>query len=121
MDGILNTMAVLLALKLYTDTPQYPECLLPDEIGTRMFRVSVALQNILNEWDIEVCIPVGFEILVPSLLKLHQEQGLSFTIPDEGALMALNRNKLAKFEPQMLYQKTCTAMIHSLEAFLDRI
>lgn len=114
-------MAALLALKLYTDTPQYPECLLPDEIGTRMFRVSVALQNMLNEWEIEVCIPVGFEILVLPCSNCSKSKGFSFTIPDEGALMALNRNKLAKFEPQMLYQKTCTAMIHSLEAFLDRI
>ena len=121
VDGIPNTMAAFLALKLHADTPQYPECLLPDDIGTRLFRASVALQNMLNEWGIEVCIHVGFEILVPSLLKLLQEQGLSFTIPDEGALMALNRKKLANFDPQMLYQKTCTTMIHSLEAFLDRI
>ena len=63
VDGILNTMAALLALKLHADTPQYPECLLPDDIGTIMFRASVALQNMLNEWDIEAYIHVGFEIL----------------------------------------------------------
>ncbi|KAK3171181.1 hypothetical protein OEA41_003265 [Lepraria neglecta] len=99
VDRILNTMAALLALKLHADTPQYPECLLPDDIGTRMFSASVALRNMLNEWDIEACIHVGFETLVPSLLKLLQEQGLSFTIPDEGALMAINRKKLANFDP----------------------
>ncbi|KAI9041321.1 terpenoid cyclases/Protein prenyltransferase [Aspergillus affinis] len=41
--------------------------------------------------------------------------------PGHDALMALNRRKLARFTPQMLYMSRPTTLLHSLEAFTSRI
>ena len=121
VDGILNTMAALLALKMHADAPQYQDCPLPEDIQTRISKCSTALQEMLDHWDVEACIHVGFEILVPSLLQSLRGLGLSFSIPREEALMALKQKKLVNFDPQILYQETCTTLIHSLEAFIHRI
>lgn len=121
VDGILNTMAALLALEMHADAPQHQGCPLPEDIQTRISSGSTALQGMLDHWDVEACIHVGFEILAPSLLQLLQEKRLSFNIPGEEALMALNHRRLANVDSQVLYQKTCTILTHSLEAFIGRI
>ena len=109
IDSILCTLASLLALQqsLPLETPAVSKAI-------------AFLTRALNEWRVEECIHVGFEILVPAHLRMLEKVGIGFEFPGKQVLLALNQRKLAKFRPEMLYQQSST-MHHSLEAFVDVI
>ena len=121
VDGILNTMAGLLALKVHLDTPQNRSSSLPSDIENRISNACAALENMLQHWDVQASVHVGFEILVPALLQSLEKKGFSFAIPGHRFLEVLNQKKLAKFDARILYGKVPTTLIHSLEAFTGRI
>ena len=121
VDGILNTMAALLALKVHADATQYLDNPLTTDIEIRISKGSTALQKMLDKWDVDECMHVGFEVLVPALLQLLQNRGFSFTILKDESLMSLNHKRIGNFDPRILYGKDCTTLIHSLEAFSDKI
>ena len=112
VDGILNTMAALLALRLHADAPDYLGCPLPSDIETRITKATTFLQKKLQEWDGERSIHVSFEILVPSLPHLLQQEGLSFTPPGHQILTSLHREKLTNFDCRILYGTARNIMLH---------
>ena len=120
-DGILNTMAAMLALKLHADAPHYSGCPLPKDIEARISKADAYLQQKLKEWKVEESGNIGFEILIPTHLGLLDKQGFTYQLPGREALMNLNREKLAKFNPEILYGTRKTSLIHSLEAFVGII
>lgn len=119
IDGILNTAAALLALKRHDADPlQIPN---PFFLAERIKKGIHALSSLLNQWDVESTVHVGFEYLVPSLLKLLEDEGLSFQFPGRTTLFRLHDTKMAKFKPAYVYGKEQLTMIHSLEALIGRI
>ena len=64
---------------------------------------------------------VGFELMVPTLLRLLREAGFTFSFPGEHSLMELQAQKLSRFDPAVLYQDTLTAALYSLEAFIGTV
>jgi hypothetical protein len=118
IDGILNTAASLLAVKKHADTPHQISTPSPEDLGKRIVRGTAALERLLNSWDVDATVHVGFEFLVPTLLQLLEKEGIRFAFPGRAALMAQNRAKLAKFKIEYLYTEHKTTAIHSLEAFL---
>lgn len=64
---------------------------------------------------------MGFELLVPTLLTLLSEHGVDMILPGFDHLMDLNAEKLAKFDPGMLYSDVPTSAIQLLEAFVGRV
>ena len=64
---------------------------------------------------------MGFEILVPSLLRQVKQFGVSFDFPGLPLLMQLNESKLDKFRPELIYSRHQTTFLHSLEALIDLI
>ena len=64
---------------------------------------------------------VGFELRVPTLLRLLREAGFTFSFPGEHSLMELQAQKLSRFDPAVLYQDTLTAALYSLEAFIGTV
>lgn len=121
IDGLLNTMAATLALKMYQRQPELHGQFSPGSIESRIMKAETSLRAQLRTWDVESCVHVGFEILVPSLLAQIEEHTEEFKFPGRKMLMALNKSKLAKFRPEMLYNKQKTTLIHSLEAFVGNI
>jgi hypothetical protein len=121
VDGILNTMAALLALKKHANAPQNTGCALPDDLELRISRATVFLGKKLQHWQVEASIHVGFEILVPALLRQLELESIFFEFPGRRSLLAINDKKLARFDPRMLYRETKTTLIHSLEAFIGGI
>lgn len=117
VDGILNTSAALLALKKHAKVLAGQLA----DLESRCAKAEESLLNLLRSWDIDACDHVGFEVLVPALLKQLEQEGASFNFPARKTLMALNAKKLAKFDPQYLYQKHQTTLLHSLEAFTGSI
>ena len=123
IDVILNTAAALIALlrhsKLSLDTDP-----LPIDIDLRISRSREVLNARLASWDVETSDHVGFEILVPALLRFLEEEevdGVCFEFPQKEALMVLNQKKLAGFNPHMLYGQHMTTLVHSMEAFVGQI
>lgn len=124
VDGILNTMAATLALcRLKASIPQAKVLLWADPIDleSRISRGKNYLGLALERLDVNAAVHVGFEILVPKLLDLLELQGLEFDFPGLVDLMSLNRLKMSKFKPTVLYSSIQTTLLHSLEAFVGDI
>ena len=121
IDGILNTAASLLALKVHEEKPLQLADIPLEEFGKRIRAATESLDKQLKAWDVNATVHVGFEYLVPALLDLLRHKGLIFDYPGRAALMALNTNKMSKFKPEHLYSKQMLTAIHSLEAFIGQI
>lgn len=115
IDGIMNTFAALLALKKNWDSKYSPA-----DIKVRIDRAVSYLRDMLNAWDeasIAECDHVGFEIIIPHMMELLEQEGVLFDFPGKDILMTLNSKKLAKIHPKIWSGKIQTTITHSLEAF----
>jgi len=121
IDGILNTAASLLCLQKHCASLLPSECISHDQISLRIDRATLALQRLLDVWDVASTVHVGFEVLVPALLEYIRLEGVSFTFPDIETLKRFNGEKLKKFKPEYLYGKMQLTALHSLEAFVGKI
>jgi hypothetical protein len=120
-DSVITSLASLLALVEHQkEHPLVTGCSLPQDIDTRIQRAKRWLQERLDEWDLESTDRVGFEILLPSLLRLLTSHNIVFTFPCLLALMKLNAKKLAML-PSTFLEGPSSAAIHSLEAFVGVI
>ena len=118
-DIIINSMATLLSLKKHIADPG--NCKIPNDMELRIENAKALVQSKLDFWDVESSEHVGFEILVPTLLRLLETEGICFHLPGLQILMALNAKKLGKFDPHVLYSPTKSTLLHSLEAFIGEI
>lgn len=115
-DGIVNTLAALLALKKR-------ERRQADVLGAsqnRSFAAEQALRRLLGDWDISSSDRVGMELLVPNLLRLLEDEGIAFEFRSREALMALNAAKIARLGSALSSSKP-TTLTHSLEAFVGTL
>ncbi len=112
-DGILNSLAALLALRRHQGSPT-SNTMLEKSIERAISFLETSLQTL----EVNENLPVGFEHLVPTLLRLLKVEGIHFSFPAEGALMAVNEIKLKKFTPDLLYGTAESTLLHSLETFI---
>ena len=115
-DGIVNTLAALLALK--HQERQYEEAKADNR--RRCEAAESALHRMLAGWNLDAADRVGLEILVPNLLRLLESEGVKFDFPSRKPLMALNAAKLARLGP-ILTSPVQTTLIHTLEAFVGTL
>ncbi len=122
VDGIMNSMAALLAIRWHQKHPSYQDCpALPIDLDQRVSEAVDWLDTALKKWDIEDSDQVGFEVLVPSLLLLLKQENITFQFPASRRLTLLNAAKLSKFDPYILYTGEKSTLLHSLEAFIGII
>jgi hypothetical protein len=121
VDGIMNSLAALLALKRHQKQPQLSEDALPDDIETRIQRAIDAISQQLQAWDVETTMHVGFEYLVPALLAMLEAESIQFHFSGRDKLMSINHKKMSRFQPDMLYGEKKITALHSLEAFIGLI
>jgi hypothetical protein len=117
VDGILSTLAALFCLKQHARNPFQLVHLDGVELATKIAAGSARASQQLRDWKVENCNSVGFEVLVPTLLELLEDEGLFFEFDDKPQLLQVRTQKLAKIRPEMLYQGRHFALLHSLEAF----
>ena len=120
VDGILNTMVAIIALKKHQREPEalsYPQ----EDIERRVSKAEDYIKVTLQKWDVTSTVHVGFEILVPNLLEILEQDNERFDFPGRNELLALNAAKLSGFSPEILYGKHDTTLVHSLEAFVGKI
>jgi len=120
IDGILNTLASLLAL--FT-RGKYLEAHseLASSLNARIASATRALQQLLSEWNVEDTVHVGFEVLVPRLLHQLSAFDVHFDFPGEKQLQSLYTRRIKKFRPEMVYASVSTTLIHSLEALIGLV
>jgi hypothetical protein len=124
VDAIISTMAATLALCIHARSPSVTGCLPVTDLTKRIAQGKVFLAKALSDWDVVSTDRVGFEILVPKLLYLLRTWGqidLRDVFSGYHALMEMNRRKLDKFTPVILYSAHQTTLVHSLEAFIGDI
>ena len=120
IDGILNTLAALLAL-LTRRARTSPAEDIENHLVQRIESARSGLQNLLQDWDVDKAAHVGFEILVPSLLRQLEQHDVHFKFAGRRRLMELHAIKMEKFRPELLYSMPKTTLLHSLEAFVGLI
>ena len=121
-DGILNTAASLLALLCHQEHPDYAESpIQPANLESSISKAETWLGPLLQEWDVENCDQVGFEISVPSLLDLLAAKEIHFKFPARTKLVLLNQRKLSRFSPDRLYSTKQSTLVHPLEALVGRL
>lgn len=122
IDGILNTAAALLSLQKHAADALQMRDLGQDGLHERKCLAAASLARQLKAWNVEATRHVGFEVIVPALLELLENQDSSFQFAFQGkdTLLEINAAKMSRFRPELLYQVKTTA-IHSLEAFIGKI
>jgi hypothetical protein len=121
VDGILNTLAALLALKRHANFAIAQGKGQDVDMDVRMSRAITYLESKLQSWDVSATLHVGFEYLTPSLLRLLEAEGVFFNFAGREILMKINAKKMSKFRPEMLYGPMALTALHSLEAFVGVI
>lgn len=120
-DGILNTMAALLAMKKHGSNPAYTEPdgpKLPLDLEVRMSKAIVYLQNKLEDWDVQGTNNTDIELLVPAHLSMLEAENITFNFPKRKYLMSIHRKT---FDPLVLYGKKKTTFLCLLEAFVGKL
>lgn len=122
IDGILNTAGPLLALKRHAASPlqlNHDTGFLAD----RITKATASLRNQLAAWDVSLTDHVGFEIIVPAMLDLleQEDKSLVFEFGAKVPLMKINQAKMSRFRPEYLYGKHRMTALHSLESFIGKI
>ena len=120
-DDILNSLAALLAMKRNGNDNVSANLEAALDITTRTLKATAFIQEKLQHWTLAANTRVGFEILVPALLSMLEQENAVFNFPRKGDLTALNETKLKTIEPEPFYEKRKTALLHSLEAFVGKI
>ena len=120
-DGILNTLAALLAMKRHKKSACIGAPVTDANLHTRLSKAVTYLQRKLQQWDVAASVHVGLEILVPTLLSMLEQEQVVFRFPRKQDLMRLNASKLRHFDTSMLYGNQETTLLHSLEAFVGKI
>ena len=112
VDGILSTLAALLSLCRHKH--HCKQGLNPPDILSRISRAVVWLDKKLQTWNVANGDQVGFEVIVPAIISQLENYGICLYRPP--LLMELNRKRLAKFNPSMLYKSIQSTLLHSLES-----
>jgi hypothetical protein len=115
-DGIVNTLAALLALK--KQERRRAEEL--KDTQSRCLAAELSLRRMLSSWDLDSSDRVGMEVLVPNLLRLLESEGIAFEFPSRKALTALNAAKMARLGPALTSPEQ-TTLTHTLEAFVGTL
>ncbi|KAL9098665.1 MAG: hypothetical protein Q9163_005719 [Psora crenata] len=121
VDGVLSTLAALLALCRHIATPHQTLQPPSDDLRHRRDRAVYCLETVLLEWDVATTVTNGYEILVSKLLHLLAVEGIDFNFPGRKTLNELKMHAAAQFNPSMLYDTVRSSVARSLEGLVGEI
>lgn len=121
IDGIMNTLAALLAIQKHAAESQSQLSFPPSGVEDRISRATKALEGMLQSWKVEETNYVAFEMLVPAHLDMLERYNIRFDFPGRQHLMSINKQKLAKLDTRSLSEAKGGSLLYSLEAFLGKI
>lgn len=118
LDGILHTLAALLALKTRCHLAHQPWS--AAELESRCRRATLALRHALSKWSVGSSQRIGFEVTVPSLLCLLEAEGIDLAFDGRGPLVAAYNDKIGKLCAAVCEPNEST-LAHYLEIFAGRL
>ena len=121
IDGILNTLAALLALCKHIAGPEQLLRSTKEDLQHRQARAVYYLEAKLSQWDVSATIADGFEILVPKLLQLLAVEGIEFYFAGRDLLDGAKATMSAKYDSSLLYSSTRSSIARFLEGFVGEI
>ena len=107
-------MAALLSLTQHVRNP-YQLSKWHDGLSDRVTKGRDFVAHSLKQLQRRPSYRIGFEVLVPGLLDLLQNEGLTFVFPAKHELLQSKQAKLSKVPPEEL-QKSPSTLLYSLEA-----
>lgn len=113
-DTVLSSLAALFAITQHIKHP-YQLIRMDDETGDRLRRGIEYVAKELRCLGCGLVYSVGFEMLVPALLGLLEEEGIMFQFPSRQSLLRRRAVKLSKVPLKDLDRMPST-ILHSLEA-----
>ena len=120
-DGILNTLAALLAMKRHEKSTNVAVQVIDPDLPARISKAIIYLERKLQQWDVGASVHVGFENLVPTLLSMLEQEQLIFQFPQKQILMRLNGERLKRFDASTVYGSEKHPLLRSLEGFIGKI
>ncbi|KAF9061663.1 terpenoid cyclases/protein prenyltransferase alpha-alpha toroid, partial [Rhodocollybia butyracea] len=116
-DAIINTLACLLSLKRHQRLGEDSLAL-----TVRVEKAVRFLRGVLTEWKVVSVERIAFEMILPRLLELLEDEGIRFDIPDRDLLYDIYERKLKKVNLEGMYRPDAvrTGALHSLEAFVGK-
>ncbi|KAL9609062.1 MAG: hypothetical protein Q9167_006141 [Letrouitia subvulpina] len=117
IDGIVNTMAAIVALKTRIAASSDDE----QTLAARVSRAVTALRRMFESWDFNSTDMVAFEVIVPAHLEMLEQHGLTFQFDARALLMKSYQQRMEKFRPEFLYRKEPTSLVYCLEAFVGKV
>lgn len=115
-DGCLNSLAALLALKKHQRSSDVSTMLLE-----AIEKAIQYLENSLQSLKLDDSLQVGFEILVPALLSMLEEEGVYLSFSQKCSLIKISEAKMKSVKPNLFYGTVETTLLHSLEALIGKI
>ncbi|KAI9376183.1 terpenoid cyclases/protein prenyltransferase alpha-alpha toroid [Aspergillus egyptiacus] len=122
-DCIVHSLAGLLALcRHFRPAESAGEANLPppDDGLSRIFRAKRFLDSKLAALALDGITHFGFELLVPVLLRLLEEEGVQFDFPAKEEL-SLKYEEASSIDMAWLYDGPCKVPLFCLEAFLGKL
>jgi len=120
-DAILHTLAAIMAMQKHHLETECANHSAPADLAVRIAKSIKSLEAMLSSWDVKSSQQVGFEILIPALLAILEKNNVKFSFRGKSSLMAVHQAKMERFTPTIIYSTEETTLIHSLEAFVDKI
>ncbi|KAA8646608.1 uncharacterized protein ATNIH1004_008041 [Aspergillus tanneri] len=118
LDGIINTAAALLALQSRLSVTHQP---LRGDLELRCHKARGALLSMLREWNVDASDDrVGFEVILPAVLKLLEKHGITFDFPARMTVQTMHEQKVATLYTALRGQEQ-VSLVHSLEAFVGEL
>lgn len=121
VDGILNTLAALLALCKHIANPYQLNNIPQEDLNHKKNRALYYLETKFSEWDPSASAPTGFETLILKLLQLLEQEGVDFVFPGKDVLVDLKNTNATKCKPSVLYSSTRTLATQSLEGLIGEL
>jgi len=119
-DDFLSTLASLFAIVRHSRaTYQNSHGNLPD-LEIRASKAKSYLESTMRLWELEEPLQVGFEILVPNILSMLENEQIFFDFPGREPLEKLKKSKMKGFDPEIFYSMP-NSLLHSLEGLVGRI
>lgn len=112
IDGILNTAAALLSVQKHATEALQMRDLDQSDLRGRRDLAAASLARQLRGWSVGATRHVGFEMIVPALFDLLENENpdFYFSFDEREDFMKTNAAKLSHFRPELLYQCETTAI-----------
>lgn len=119
-DCIIHSLAALLALCRHIRRAMREGGNAPGDSLARMLRAKQFLDIKLHVWQLDGTTHFGYELLVPVLLRLLGDEGVTFDFPEKEALLEKYK-KSSDIDISWLYSGPCKVPLFCLEGFLEKI